>query len=434
MPTNNQIILMLKEKIDSIMARGITDAETLRNVLKEELQFYVLNFIFHHPEYSNWIMYGGSALRVCHELDRMSVDLDFEIAHKIDKSFLNELKKEITEYFKNTYGLDAELLTIKITTDRGLRLCFNIGNLVGINIHSKQVIVKIDLNHFTAAKTTIERIPINRNQLSFVIKTYNMSSLMASKIAAILLRGQRGGVDGVLYEEKGRDIYDLLWYMTKKAIPDLDYLNAKNIDIKNLRELFDKLTLKMNKVNNTNLKNDLSPLFVNQTFIGNWLNNWLENYLRLKENYEINTVAKLKDIEIRRDFKTDHFSFIYGYGTEEGKKIEVIYKLSEYWINFSDGYLLLNMSPTIINMAGDLVKLANDISKLSAKTQKILRQYAALFYQKTEDYFEKTGHVILGDTITTKLIRMTADKLNQAEQIVLDKSTLLSCELEDLLK
>jgi len=41
---------------------------------------------------------------------------------------------------------------------------------------------------------------------------------------------------------------------------------------------------------------------------------------------------------------------------------------------------------------------------------------------------------MLGDAIITKVIRMTADNLNQKEQIVLNKSALLSCELDDLLK
>ncbi len=427
MPTNNQIVLMLKEKIDAIVARGATDAETLRNVLKEELQFYVLNFIFHHPEYSSWIMYGGSALRICHELDRMSVDLDFEVAHKINESFLNELKKEIIEYFKDTYGLDYELLTIKITTDRGLRLCFNIGNLVGINTHSKQVIVKIDLNHFAAAKTTIERIPINRNQLSFVIKTYNMSSLMASKIAAILLRGQRGGVDGILYEEKGRDIYDLLWYMNKKIVPDLDYLKAKNIDIANLRALFDKLTLKMNKVDNTNLKNDLSPLFVDQTFIGNWLKNWLESYMRLRGEYRINTITTLKNVTVFEDMSTDNFSFTYRYDTEDGKIIRIFYQISDYWMDID---MPIKIDPAIDGLTEFT---SNGASSRPAPKDK-LKQFASLFNEKNDGYFKKTGRIMLGDAITTKFIRMTADNLNQAEQIVLDKSTLLSCELEDLLK
>ncbi|MFH1533306.1 MAG: nucleotidyl transferase AbiEii/AbiGii toxin family protein, partial [Nitrospirota bacterium] len=270
---NNQILATLKSKLKNI-STGI-NAEAQRNALKEELQFYVLSFIYHHPEYSNWVMYGGSALRICHDLDRMSVDLDFEVDHKVTNDFLDELKEEILEYFKNTYGVSSDFLTIGTTNNRGLTLKFHVGEKLGLGFHSKQVHVKIDLNHFTAPKTVIERRPINRDQLSFVINTYNMSSLMASKIAAIFLRGQRG-VDKAIYEEKGRDIYDLLWYMNKKIVPDLDYLAAKDVKFADPKELFDKVTIKIlnNKKTDANLKQDLPPLFMDQTFIENWLKNW----------------------------------------------------------------------------------------------------------------------------------------------------------------
>ncbi|OGH64737.1 MAG: hypothetical protein A2821_01110 [Candidatus Magasanikbacteria bacterium RIFCSPHIGHO2_01_FULL_41_23] len=427
---NNQILTALKEKFKDLTTHGELEAETQRNILKEELQFYILNFIYHHPEYSNWIMYGGSALRICHGLDRMSVDLDFEVEHSVSESFLNELKKEIEMYFKNTYNTESELLTIKSTTSRGLRLCFHIGDELGVKHPSKQVIVKIDLNHFVAPKTVIERRPINRDQFSFVIKTYNMSALMASKIAAILLRGQRGGVGGVMYEEKGRDIYDLLWYMTKKAIPDLDYLIAKDINVKDLRVLFDKLTLQMNKVNDINLKQDLSPLFTNQTFIENWLKNWRTTYLRLFEDYNIRTVATLEKITISQDFHTDNFSFLFWYYTDNGKLLGVTYSISDYWIEFREGELLITPDKKIT----DLVEFnSNGISSRPAPQDKLL-QYATIFYQKTENYLKKMNHTVFGDTINTKIIRMTADNLNQKEQILLNKSTLLSCELDDLLK
>ena len=78
---NDQILTVLKSKLDGLLSYGfsVTDSETRLNALKEELQFYVLDFIYHHPEYNKWIMYGGSALRICYDLDRMSVDLDFEV-------------------------------------------------------------------------------------------------------------------------------------------------------------------------------------------------------------------------------------------------------------------------------------------------------------------------------------------------------------------
>lgn len=426
---SEQISTILKRKLDNLATYGGLDAETRRNALKEELQFYVLNFIYHHPEYNSWIMYGGSSLRIIHGLDRMSVDLDFEISHAITEKFLEELKKEVEDHFLNTYGAGADFLTIKITTGRGLLVKFHVGEELSSGHPSKQVHVKIDLNHFVAPKTVTERRPINRDQLSFVIITYNMSSLMASKLAAIFLRGTRG-VGEATYEEKGRDIYDLLWYMNKKVIPDFDYLIAKGIDAKDPRALFDKLTLQINKVSDENLKQDLEPLFVDKTYIQNWLKNWRESYLRLLDEYKIRTIKALESIGIHQDFRTDTFSFVYWYATEDGGSVRIVYNLSEYWIIFGEGNLQVEVDK---KLEGKFDFRSNGVSSRPTPEDK-LKQYATLFYQKTEKYFKKTNQTMLGDVILTKVIRMTADNLNQKEQIVLNKSALLSCELDDLLK
>src|SRR3989338_3608582 len=102
----------------------------------------------------------------------------------------------------------------------------------------------------------------------------------------IFMRGIRG-VGRTTYTEKGRDIYDLLWYMEKKAVPDFDYLIAKGVDVRDPRALFDKLTIRMNSVSDGNLKQDLLSLFLDQTFITHWLEHWRETYFRLLEEYQI---------------------------------------------------------------------------------------------------------------------------------------------------
>ncbi|EKD33225.1 MAG: hypothetical protein ACD_76C00068G0022 [uncultured bacterium] len=423
------ITTILKRKVEDVATYGGLDAETLRNALKEELQYYVLNFIYNHQEYNSWIMYGGSALRIIYGLDRMSVDLDFEISHSVNEKFLEELKKEVEEYFFNTYGAGADFMTAKITAGRGLLLKFYVGEELGFGHTSKQIHVKIDLNHFVAPKTVIERRPINRDQLSFVIITYNMASLMASKLAAIFLRGTRG-IGRDKYEEKGRDIYDLLWYMGKKVVPDFDYLIAKGIDVKDPRALFDKLTLQMNKVSDKNLEQDLGPLFVNKTFIGNWLKNWRESYLRLLDDYKIRTITELESIGINQDFHTDNFSFVYWYTTEDGGSVRIDYRISNYWIDFREGDLQIKADKKL----DDKIEFRSNGRSSRKTSEEKLKQYATLFYQKNEKYFKKTNDVMLGDVIITKVIRMTAEKLNQREQIVLNKSALLSCELDDLLK
>src|SRR3989338_10017460 len=122
---SEQLLSILKARLEEFTGQG--DPEVRRNALKEVLQLYILNFLYHHPDYSKWIMYGGSALRIIHGIDRMSVDLDFEVSHAVTEKFLDELKNEIEEHFKNTYGVGADFLTIKITTVIWMLLKFHVG-------------------------------------------------------------------------------------------------------------------------------------------------------------------------------------------------------------------------------------------------------------------------------------------------------------------
>lgn len=430
---SEHILTILKRRLEDLASYGELDAETRRNALKEDLQYYVLDFVYHHLEYSKWVMYGGSALRIIHGLNRMSVDLDFEVPHPVTEKFLENLKKEIGDHFKNTYATEPDFMNVKITTNRGLLLRFNVGEDLSFGSPSKQVHLKIDLNHFVAPKTVTERRPINHDQLSFVIQTYNMAALMASKIAAIFLRGTRG-VGEVVYEEKGRDIYDLLWYMSKKIVPDFDYLNAKirenRKEIPNARALFDELTFQMNRVSNENLKQDLVPLFTDRRYIENWLESWLQNYFHLLETYKIRTITNLEHVRILEDLMPDNFYFFYYYNTEDGKQIIIRYALSGYWIDFAEG----NLNTKIPKEFEEKIEFTrNGYSSAEPQMNKI-NQYAFLFKEKNDRYFKKANNVILGDGIATKMIRMTADNLNQKEQIVLNKSALLFCELDDLIK
>ena len=150
---SERLISVLKRKLKDVDNYGELNAETRRNALKEELQYYVLNFIYQHLKYHSWIMYGGSALRIIHGLERMSVDLDFEVSHAITKKFLEELKKEVNEHFTNTYGTNADFLEIKTTKARGLLLKFTVGEDLSFGHPSKQIHIKLDLNHFVSPIT-----------------------------------------------------------------------------------------------------------------------------------------------------------------------------------------------------------------------------------------------------------------------------------------
>jgi len=135
-------------------------------------------------------------------------------------------------------------------------------------------------------------------------------------------------------------------------------------------------------------------------------------------------VTALREILVKEDFSTDNFSFTYMYDTMEKDIVKVVYTVTYEWIKFQ--------KPLGVDTREDLMGLVRVESGTELNDQ--IKQFLALFFTKNASYFKKVNNIMLGDAITTKVIRTTADNLNQKEQVVLNKSALLSCELDDLLK
>jgi hypothetical protein len=150
------------------------------------------------------------------------------------------------------------------------------------------------------------------------------------------------------------------------------------------------------------------------------------------EGYEINTIIGLangKSIQIFQHFQTDNFSFTYTYQTEEDGAVKIRYIISDYWINHEKD-LLIESDKSL----EDKIEFGGDGWSSKPSSRDKLKQYATLFYQKTENYFKKMNRIVLGQGIITKVIRSTADNFNPKEQIVLNWSALRDCELDDLLR
>ena len=54
----------------------------------------------------------------------------------------------------------------------------------------------------------------------YQVKLYDLGSLFAGKLHAVLCRGWKSRV-------KGRDFYDLIWYVGRKTVPNLTHLDAR---------------------------------------------------------------------------------------------------------------------------------------------------------------------------------------------------------------
>lgn len=247
-----------------------------RNLLKEYLQLIVLDFLYSHPIYSSLVFYGGSCLSHCFGLPRLSEDLDFvDLKNEIE---ISELAYDIENYFiKNT---DLNL----ITSSQKFRIYLKFPLLHELKIVKEQesnlIFLKIEAyKGFDFCKNyKIEIIPLFKFNKSILIRTFDLSTLMATKIRAILYRKwEKTGKNGrVLIKVKGRDYFDLMWYFEKGVQPNIKCIE----DIKNKNELKVKLSEIIKKIDPKSIQLDLESLIENQTYIKNLSKNIREILIR----------------------------------------------------------------------------------------------------------------------------------------------------------
>ncbi len=243
-----------------------------RNLLKEYLQIVVLDFIYSHPRYSRLIFYGGSCLAHCFGLPRLSEDLDFVDAKKnID---ISGLAYDLEKYFRNETDLLPKIVVQKFRIYLKFPVLSDLG-LAAPN-ESDWLFVKVEIfKDFDFCKNYKTQIlPLFKYNRSILINTFDLPTLMATKIRAILYRKwEKTDKKGkTLIKVKGRDYFDLMWYLEKSVKPNLNCLeNIK--DIKGLkRKLFDIV----DKADERSIRLDLEGLIDDTNFVKNISKNMID--------------------------------------------------------------------------------------------------------------------------------------------------------------
>jgi hypothetical protein len=258
------------ETIKPVLASIISESPSRnnlykRNVLKEYLQIVVLDFIYSHPVYGQLLFYGGSALAHCFDLQRLSEDLDFiDETKKVDVS---RLAKDLEDYFKKRTDLEVT------TTVQKCRIYLKFGVLRELGLSTREetdilflkVEVYSEFDFCTKYSTDIR--PVFKYNRSILIKTLDPATLMATKIRAILFRKwEKTDKQGnTTVNVKGRDYYNLLWYLQKGIQPNISCIE----DIKDMKELKEKLLAMVSSIDSKSIQLDLEALIANPNFVSN---------------------------------------------------------------------------------------------------------------------------------------------------------------------
>lgn len=234
-----------------------------RNLLKDYIQVVILKFIYSHPKYSQMVFYGGSCLRHCFDLPRLSEDLDFVDLKKDIQ--LSDLAGDLGYYFKK--GTDLEMKT-KIQPSR-IQIKFSILKELGLASPSESDLLYLKLEVFKyfdfCSGYEINTMPIFKFNRSMLIKTFDLSTMMATKIGAVMNRKWEKTAKGgeLLAQVKGRDYFDLFWYLQKNIKPNLNCLMVKESEV----SLKEKLLAVIAKVDTKSIEYDLSPLMEDSGFV-----------------------------------------------------------------------------------------------------------------------------------------------------------------------
>lgn len=250
--------------------------------LREVLQQTALLGLARHQFFEHAIFYGGTALRILYGLDRYSEDLDFSLL-KPNPNF------DFTPFL---YGMQQELLAMgfkmdidvrKKNADTGIWSAFLKGNTLSMllsfqektkikGIHPEQKIqLKLEIDTDPPLCHLPPESKLVTNPIPFYVSTYAIVDLFAGKMHAALCRNWKKRI-------KGRDWYDLIWYIQSGIPVNLAHLRERMRQTKHLHpkekldknELLEKIHTKIDEIDWEIAKSDIAPFIPDKQRLAIW--------------------------------------------------------------------------------------------------------------------------------------------------------------------
>ena len=186
------------------LASKQTDSRSKFNIMREYVQAYILRILHDEGLFRISAFVGGTALRFLHNLPRFSEDLDFSLAKAKEIKFAPLMKKVETELALSGYNV-ALSYHDEATVRNALIKFEGLMYEAGISpLKSQKFSVKIEIDT-RPPEGAILKIEIVNKYFPIDFLAYDLPSLFAGKLNAILSRRYT----------KGRDYFDLFWYLTK---------------------------------------------------------------------------------------------------------------------------------------------------------------------------------------------------------------------------
>lgn len=218
----------LQDMLDAYRPQTPADYQ---NAAREIVQEIALLGLWRAGFFEHAAFYGGTALRIFHGLRRFSEDLDFTLVDAAEAARLDSYLPGVAMELES-WGFTFEAEPKSSGEQTGIESAFLKGstqlNLLHIGApdrltarlpKNQKLRIKLEMDIDPPAGATTE----TRTQLlpsPYQVTLYDLPSLFAGKLHAVLCRGWQKRV-------KGRDFYDLVWYVARKVEPNLEHLDAR---------------------------------------------------------------------------------------------------------------------------------------------------------------------------------------------------------------
>lgn len=199
----------MKEQLKQIIADA-PDRLRARNLVREYGQARILQFLQERGVFTSWIFHGGTALRLLYGLPRYSEDLDFAIAEAAAaKDFAGIVSSVRRSFESEAYAVEIRRLKENLPVKSAFLVFPGLYHELGLSAHRTETLsIKIELDSRPPDLGTTETTIIRRYVILNVLH-YDKPSMLSGKLHAVFMRPYF----------KGRDLYDLFWYVSDPAWP-----------------------------------------------------------------------------------------------------------------------------------------------------------------------------------------------------------------------
>jgi predicted nucleotidyltransferase component of viral defense system len=216
-----------------------------RNLLREYLQYKILEAIFESELANKLTFMGGTCIHIVHGSPRFSEDLDFDNPG-IDRQDFETLSQKV----KRSLELQGYPVELKTAYQEAFRASLRFPGLLrdsGISGHrDEKLLIQIDTEP-QRARYNAAKFILNKFDVFSRINVVPADILTAQKIFCIFNRSR----------PMGRDFFDVVFLLGKSGV-NFDYLDRK-VSIRNNKELRDRLLSCCSRLDFNRLAKDLEP-------------------------------------------------------------------------------------------------------------------------------------------------------------------------------